>query len=51
MDSNIKFLTDEEIDQFINELDTDKDGLVEYHEVENKLDEISKEIGMSSRVE
>lgn len=45
MDSNIKFLTEEEINRFTQELDIDKDGFVEYHEVEAKLDEVSNEIG------
>ena len=50
MDSNINFLTDEEIDEFLAELDTDKDGFVEYHEVERKLDEVSKELGWSRQL-
>ena len=45
MDSNVKYLTDEEIKQFMKELDSDNDGLIEYHEVEAKLDEVSREIG------
>lgn len=45
MDPNVKYLTDEEIKQFMKELDSDNDGLIEYHEVEAKLDEVSKEIG------
>jgi len=45
MDPNVKYLTDEEITQFLKELDSDNDGLVEYHEVEAKLDEVYKEIG------
>lgn len=45
MDPNFKHLTEEEIDQFLSELDTDNDGLIEYHEVEAKLDEVSREIG------
>ncbi|KAI4728763.1 hypothetical protein E4T49_03546 [Aureobasidium sp. EXF-10728] len=44
MDPNTKSLTDEEIDRFLKELDTDSDGLIEYHEVEAKLDEVSREI-------
>ncbi|THV89450.1 hypothetical protein D6D26_09753 [Aureobasidium pullulans] len=44
MDPNFKHLTEEEIDQFLSELDTDNDGLIEYHEVEAKLDEVSREI-------
>lgn len=45
MDFNVKFLTDEEIKQFLKELDVDNDGLIAYHEVEAKLDEVSREIG------
>jgi Ca2+-binding EF-hand superfamily protein len=45
MDPNVKYLTDEEIKQFLKELDSDNDGLIAYHEVETKLDEVSREIG------
>jgi len=45
MVASVSYLTEEEIDQFITELDTDKDGLVEYHEVEQKLDDVYKELG------
>jgi Ca2+-binding EF-hand superfamily protein len=45
MDPNIKYLTDEEIKQFMKELDGDNDGLIAYHEVEAKLDEVYREIG------
>lgn len=45
MDPNVKCLTDEEIKQFLKELDGDNDGLIAYHEVEAKLDEVSREIG------
>ncbi|KAH0082527.1 hypothetical protein KCU60_g2097, partial [Aureobasidium melanogenum] len=44
MDPNVRYLTDEEIDKFLKELDTDNDGLVEYHEVEAKLDQVSQEL-------
>ncbi|KAH0282469.1 hypothetical protein KCU62_g9699, partial [Aureobasidium sp. EXF-3399] len=44
MDSKVKYLTDEEIKQFMKELDSDNDGLIEYREVEAKLDEVSREI-------
>lgn len=46
MDSNVKYLTDEEIKQLMKELDSDNDGPIEYHEVEAKLDEVSREIGI-----
>jgi ribosomal protein S13 len=45
MDPNVKYLTDEEIKQFMKELDGDNDGLIAYDEVEAKLDEVSREIG------
>jgi Ca2+-binding EF-hand superfamily protein len=45
MDPNVKYLTDEEIKQFMKELDSDNDGLIAYHEVEAKLDEVYREIG------
>ncbi|KAG9948388.1 hypothetical protein KCU85_g5029, partial [Aureobasidium melanogenum] len=44
MDPNVRYLTDEEIDKFIKELDTDDDGLVEYHEVEAKFDQVYQEL-------
>ena len=50
MDPNVKYLTDEEIKQFMKELDFDNDRLIEYHEVEAKLDEVSKEIGWNVSV-
>jgi dual oxidase len=37
-------LTDEEIKKFIDDLDHDKDGNVDYWELERKLDEVHKEI-------
>lgn len=50
MDPNVKYLTDEEIDRFLEELDTDDDGLIEYDEVEAKLDQVSHEIGQATCV-
>lgn len=41
---NVKHLTDEEIDQFIDDLDDNKDGYINYPEVERKLDETHKEL-------
>ena len=37
-------LTDEEINKFIDDLDHDKDGNVDYWELEHKLDQVHKEI-------
>jgi dual oxidase len=39
-----QYLTDEEIKQFIDDLDHDKDGNVDYWEVERKLDHVHQEI-------
>lgn len=39
-----QFLTDEEIKKFIDDLDHDKDGNVDYWELERKLDQVHKEI-------
>lgn len=35
-----QYLNDEEIEEFLNELDTNNDGFIEYSEVEHKLDEV-----------
>lgn len=37
-------LTNQEISDFINQLDTDKDGCISYHELEQKLDEVYEKI-------
>lgn len=39
-----QYLTDEEIKQFIDDLDHDNNGNVDYWELEKKLDEVHKEI-------
>ncbi|KAI8906638.1 FAD-binding domain-containing protein [Powellomyces hirtus] len=44
MQSDLKPLSDKEIDQFLNELDGNNNGYIEYHEVEAKLDHVHKEI-------
>ncbi|KAG9959037.1 hypothetical protein KCU61_g7844, partial [Aureobasidium melanogenum] len=44
MDPNVRYLTDEEIDKFLKELDFENDGLVGYHEVEAKLDQVFQEL-------
>ncbi|KAG9604407.1 hypothetical protein KCU86_g584, partial [Aureobasidium melanogenum] len=44
MNPNVRYLTDEEIDEFLKELDSDNDGLVGYHEVEAKLDQVFQEL-------
>lgn len=45
MDPNVRYLTNEEVDTFLTELDTDNDGVIEYHEVEAKLDQVFQELG------
>lgn len=39
-----QYLSDEEIRQFINDLDRNNNGSVDYWELEKKLDEVHKEI-------
>lgn len=39
-----EYLSDEEIKKFIDDLDYDKNGYVDYSELERKLDEVHKEI-------
>lgn len=39
-----EYLSDEEIDKLVDDLDCNKNGYVEYSELEQKLDEIHKEI-------
>lgn len=39
-----RYLTDEEIDKFIDDVDRDNNGYVDYSELEHKLDEVHKEI-------
>ncbi|KAK6834125.1 hypothetical protein PG987_008819 [Apiospora arundinis] len=43
-DEKIKYLDDEEINRFLDELDKNKDGLIDYSEVEHRLDLVHKEI-------
>lgn len=41
---NIRFLTDEEIEQFVEDLDHNNDGFINYSEVEQKLDQAHDEL-------
>ncbi|RFN54256.1 hypothetical protein FIE12Z_1382 [Fusarium flagelliforme] len=41
---NVEYLTDEEIKEFLDDLDHDNDGHINYHEVERKLDQEHKEL-------
>ncbi|KAF2835393.1 hypothetical protein M501DRAFT_1060909 [Patellaria atrata CBS 101060] len=49
MDENTKVLTDREINEFLDELDRDKNGYVDYWEVEKKLDEVHQEIAPKAK--
>ncbi|KAK4187625.1 PaNox3 NADPH oxidase encoded by the PaNox3 protein [Podospora australis] len=42
--NDVKFLTDEEINKFLDDLDHNNDGLIDYSEVEDKLDKVHAEI-------
>ncbi|GME48314.1 putative FAD-binding domain-containing protein [Neofusicoccum parvum] len=42
--ANVAFLTNDEIDKFLNELDHNGDGTIDYSEVERKLDQVHGEI-------
>ncbi|KAH7050144.1 FAD-binding domain-containing protein [Macrophomina phaseolina] len=42
--ANATYLTDDEIDRFLNDLDHNGNGLIEYSEVEQKLDQVHDEI-------
>ncbi|KAJ9645958.1 hypothetical protein H2199_003001 [Coniosporium tulheliwenetii] len=42
--ADVKHLTDKEVEAFLNDLDKNKDGVIDYAEVEHKLDEVHKEI-------
>jgi dual oxidase len=39
-----QYLSEKEIDEFLNDLDKNSNGYIEYDEVEHKLDEVHKEI-------
>ncbi|KAF4974204.1 hypothetical protein FZEAL_8864 [Fusarium zealandicum] len=41
---NVQHLNDDEISQFLDDLDYNKDGFINYDEIENKLDEAYKEL-------
>ncbi|KAK4194851.1 PaNox3 NADPH oxidase encoded by the PaNox3 protein [Triangularia verruculosa] len=41
---DVKYLTDDEIQEFLNDLDHNNDGLIDYSEVEQKLDSVHEEI-------
>lgn len=41
---NIRFLTDQEIEQFVEDLDHNNDGFINYAEVEHKLDQAHDEL-------
>jgi dual oxidase len=39
-----QYLSEKEIDEFLDDLDKNNNGCIEYNEVEHKLDEVHKEI-------
>ena len=39
-----QYLTDEEINKFIDDLDTDSNGNIDYKELERKLDDVGKQL-------
>ncbi|KAK0741613.1 hypothetical protein B0T21DRAFT_432690 [Apiosordaria backusii] len=41
---DVKYLTDDEIEAFLDDLDHNNDGLIDYSEVEQKLDKVNEEI-------
>ncbi|KAK4647852.1 uncharacterized protein QC761_105020 [Podospora bellae-mahoneyi] len=41
---DVKYLTDDEINLFLDDLDHNNDGLIDYSEVEQKLDKVHEEI-------
>jgi dual oxidase len=43
-DDNVTTLTDEEIKEFLDDLDHNNDGNISYEEIEAKLDQVHKEI-------
>src|SRR5688572_1532088 len=46
---NIQYLTDDEIKQFIDDLDHNSDGHIDYSEVERKLDEAHDELAPNAK--
>lgn len=42
--ADIQYLTQQEIDDFVKQLDKDNDGCISYSEVEQKLDQVYKEL-------
>ncbi|KAK8065122.1 FAD-binding domain-containing protein [Apiospora hydei] len=46
-DDRIKYLADDEIERFLDELDKNNDGLIDYSEVEHRLDLVHREIAPS----
>lgn len=43
-DNDVTTLTDDEIKEFLDDLDHNKDGNISYQEIETKLDQVHKEI-------
>jgi len=47
--ADCQYLTEKEIEQFLDDLDKNNNGFIEYHEVEHKLDEVHKEIAPEAK--
>lgn len=41
---DVKYLTDDEVNAFLDDLDHNGDGMIDYHEVQQKLDKVNDEI-------
>lgn len=48
--ADVQFLTQDEIDDFVTQLDRDNDGCVSYTELEQKLDQVYKELQPEPKV-
>lgn len=46
---DIQYLSDKEIDDFVSQLDKDKDGCISYGEIEHKLDEVYQKLQPEAR--
>lgn len=47
--ADVQYLSDREIEEFLNDLDRNQNGFIEYSEVEGKLDEVHKEIAPEAK--
>ncbi|KAL9120740.1 MAG: hypothetical protein Q9187_002702, partial [Circinaria calcarea] len=47
--SDVQYLSDREVEEFLDDVDKNKDGNIEYSEIEHKLDEVHKEIAPEAK--